>query len=90
MKQIIAAGILSLLLLTACKNETPVAPAEPAPVNIPPPAAPVEPVNPEVPQKGNGTSVKIGEDGMSVDTKNGNNKTSVEVKDGKAAVEIKK
>ncbi|HMI06724.1 MAG TPA: hypothetical protein VK528_04195 [Flavobacterium sp.] len=49
MRKIITAGILSVLLLTACKNETPVAPAEPPPVptKVTPPAVPATP-KPEV------------------------------------------
>jgi hypothetical protein len=37
-----------------------------------------------------GTSVKVNADGMSVDTKNGNDKTKVEVNGGGAEVEVKK
>lgn len=77
MKRSMVAGIASSLLLTACKNEIPVAPAEPAPVNVPSPAVPdVAPVNPEVPKQGSDTLVKVDGKIMNVDNKSGGNKTS--------------
>lgn len=84
MKNILIAGVLSLFFLTACKNEVPSAPAEP-------PSVPATTV-PSVPEKPKpeteGTSVKVGSDGVSVKT-DGKTKTDVEVKSGEASVEIK-
>jgi hypothetical protein len=89
MKKIIATGILSIVLLSACKNETPTAFAEPATMSTPTPSAPeVVPV-PEVKAE-DGTSVKTGSDVLSVDHKDGKNKTNVEINNGGAGVEIKK
>lgn len=88
MKKIAAAGILSIVLLTACKNDVPSAPAEPASVPAtPPPAIPEKPT-PEV-DDNDGTSVKVGSDGISVKSKDGVKKTDVEVGGGKASVEVK-
>ena len=41
-------------------------------------------------EKADGTSVNVGSDGVSLDTKNGTKSTNVEVKDGGASLEIKK
>ena len=88
MKKLATAGILSIVLLTACKNEVPSAPAEPASVPATsPPAVPEKPA-PEM-DENDGTSVKVGSDGISVKTKDGEKKTDVEVGSGKAAVEVK-
>ncbi len=90
MKKFFAAGVLSIVLLAACKNEVPSAPAEPAPVDVtPPPAIPEKPT-PEMPQEREGTSVQIGPDGVSVENKDGNHKTDVKIKgDGKASVDVR-
>lgn len=89
MKKIIATGILSIVLLSASKNETPAAPAEPAPMSTPTPSGPAVVPAPEIKDE-DGTSVKIGSDGLSVDHKDGKNKTNVEINNGGAGVEIKK
>lgn len=88
MRKILAAGFLSIALLTACKNEVPSAPAEPPAVPAtPPPALPEKP-KPEI-DESDGTSVKVGSDGISVKSKDGEKKTDVQVGDGKASVEVK-
>ncbi|MFT3796093.1 hypothetical protein [Flavobacterium sp.] len=89
MKKILLAGIISVALLTACKNEVPSAPAEPAAVpSTPAPALPETP-EPEVPQQKEGTSVQIGPDGVKVQNKNGDKKTGVKVEDGKITVDAR-
>lgn len=87
MKKVILAGLL-VVLLAACKNEVPSAPAEPPaiPATLPP-AMPEKP-NPEM-KESDGTSVKVGSDGISVKSKDGEKKTDVQVGDGKASVEVK-
>lgn len=89
MKNIFVAGLLSVVL-SACKNEVPSAPAEPAPVDVtPPPAIPEKP-KPEMTQEKEGTSVQIGPDGVSVKNKDGDHKTDVKIKgDGKASVDVR-
>lgn len=84
------AGMLSIVLLTACKNEVPSAPAEPTSVpTTPTPAVPETP-NPEVPQEQKeGTSVQIGPDGVNVKNKNGDKKTDVKVEEGKITVDTR-
>ena len=88
MKKLAATGILSILLLTACKNDVPSAPAEPASVPVAQPQPVPEKPTPEV-NENDGTSVKVGSDGISVKTKDGEKKTDVEVGNGKASVEVK-
>lgn len=87
MKKIILAGLLAVLS-AACKNEVPSAPAEPPAIPAtPPPAVPQKPT-PEM-EENDGTSVKVGSDGISVKNKDGDKKTDVQVGDGKASVEVK-
>ncbi|HEX8562054.1 MAG TPA: hypothetical protein VF676_03645 [Flavobacterium sp.] len=54
-------------------------------VNAPDPEAQTETV-----EESDGTSVSVNSDGVSVNSKDGTNKTNVEVKEGGGTVEIKK
>ncbi len=99
-KLILGFGLFAMIAVTACKKEVdPAAPAEPTvhetTIVMPPPPPPtIENIPPPPPPppivKPDGTSIKIGSNGISVDTKNGTKGTAIEVKDGKANVEIKK
>jgi|GEM_PF-4787315 len=86
MKQLILAAMFAFAL-TSCKNEVPSAPIEPPSVPASPaPSVPEKP-KPEVPQTQ--TSVEMNKDGVNVETKNGENKTDVSVKNGKPTVDVK-
>ena len=82
-------GILSIITIVSCKKkeEMPV-PPPPAPTesSVPTPEAP----KPVVEDNKDGTSIKVGKDGVDISTKDGANKTSVNVSNGDAKVEIKK
>lgn len=79
-------------MMVSCKNEEPTPPVAPEPTPIivnevtppPPPPPAVEKVDKD------GTSISVNSDGVSLDTKNGTKSTNVSVKDGGAAIEIKK
>jgi hypothetical protein len=85
-KAILMTGILSMMVLVSCKKEVKTTEVTPVDVDTVEVAAPpVEEV-----ESTDGTSVEMNSDGVKVDTKTGDNATKVEVKDGKAAVEVKK
>lgn len=89
MKKItILVALMSLTVFVACKKDVP-PPAETT-VEVVTPAA--EPPAPEVeaPEEDNGTSVKIGKDGVDISTKNETKKTTIEVKNDGASMEVKK
>lgn len=89
-KIVLALSMLSVVAFVSCKKEVMPPPPPPAPEVIvappppPPPPAPVKEVEKD------GTSISVGSDGVEVSTKNGNNKTVIDVKDGKGKIEIKK
>lgn len=93
MKKIFLTAALAIGMLVSCKQETKetdviMPEATTDTVVVEKPVAPIDEVAPE--EESDGTSVSVGSDGVSVDSKNGTNKTTVDVKDGKAQVEIKK
>lgn len=83
-KAILFLGILSVMTIVSCKKkeEAPVPP--PTPETVETPAPPAEPGSPD------GTSVKVGTDGIEIKTKDGATKTDVNVSNGEASVEVKK
>lgn len=79
-------GVMSLLIFSSCKKtepETETTHTDTIIVETPAEAPPT-------PAEADGTSVKVGSDGVSYDSKDGKTKTTVEVKNGEAAIEIKK
>lgn len=90
-KIVLGLSMLSVMAFVSCKKEVPPPPPPPpvpqvivAPPPPPPPPAPVKEVEKD------GTSISVGSDGVEVSTKNGENKTVIDVKDGKGKIEIKK
>ena len=83
-------SMFAIMALVSCKKEEAV--VTPAPetktevVVLPPPPPPA----PEKEVESDGTSISVGKDGVEVNTKDGNNKTVIDVKDGKGSIEIKK
>ncbi|CAM4145341.1 hypothetical protein FLAN108750_12575 [Flavobacterium antarcticum] len=83
-------SMFAIMALVSCKKEeTVVTPAPETETEVvvlppPPPPAPVEEVEKD------GTSISVGKDGVEVSTKDGDNKTVIDVKDGKGSIEIKK
>ena len=89
-KIVLALNMLALVALVSCKDETPPPPAptpEPQVIVTPPPPPPAPEVTEE---ETDGTSGSVGKDGVEVTTKDGDNKTVIDVKDGKGKIEIKK
>lgn len=90
-KIVLALNMLALVALVSCKKDTPPPPPAPMPepqvIVTPPPPPPAPEVKEE---ETDGTSVSVGKDGVEVTTKNGDNKTVIDVKDGKGKIEIKK
>ncbi len=86
-KIILLTGALAMTVLVSCKDNQTDPPPPPEPVVHDEPA-PVPP--PPEPEAADGTSIQVGSDGVSLDTKDGTRSTSVDVRDGGAAVEIKK
>ncbi|MET0760156.1 MAG: hypothetical protein ABWZ56_07030 [Flavobacterium sp.] len=83
-KAVMFLGILSIMTIVSCKKkEETLVPPPPPPV-VETPAVPAEQNSPD------GTSVKVGTDGIEVKTKDGTTKTDVNVSNGDASVEIKK
>jgi hypothetical protein len=72
----------SLLFITACNNnkENNVPPSRPEPVPATPPEKKSE----------NGTTIKMDDNGVSYENKNGNNKSDVKISGDSTSVEIKK
>ena len=95
MKKIVLTAAMALMVLVSCvkkeEKETEVVAPESTTdtVVVETPAAPVQEVAPAA-EETDGTSVSVGSGGVSVDSKNGTNKTTIDVKEGGAAVEIKK
>lgn len=85
-KVVLALNMLALVALVSCKDETPPPAPEPQVIVTPPPA----PAAPEVEEESDGTSISVGGDGVEVSTKDGDKKTTIDVKDGKGSIEIKK
>jgi multidrug efflux pump subunit AcrA (membrane-fusion protein) len=86
-KIVLAFSMLLVMALTSCKKEVPppIPPvAEPQVIVVPPPPAPVK-----VEDK-DGTTIRVGSDGVEISTKEGDKKTVIDVKDGEGSVEIKK
>lgn len=86
-KNVILASVFTTLFLISCgkKEEKPadtIIIEQPSETETPPPA-PAEPVEED------GTSLEIGKDGVKINTKNGDNKTTIDVSDKDAKVEIK-
>lgn len=84
-KNVILASVFTTLFLISCgkKEEQP---ADTIIIEQPaetPPPAPAEPVEED------GTSLEVGKDGVKINTKDGDNKTTIEVSDKDAKVEIK-
>lgn len=79
-------GVMSIMTIVSCKkkDETPVPP--PAPIATETPAAPV----PVPDEEKDGTTIKVGGDGIGISTKDGKKQTDVNVSNGDASVEIKK
>ncbi len=87
-KVVLGLGMLCMVMAVSCKKDAP-----PPPAPAPPPAAPempAPPPPPPAPEKQDGTSVKVGSDGVQYNSSNGTKKTDVSVSGGKAAVEVKK
>ena len=86
-------SMFAVMALVSCKKEeTIVVPAPDAPpevVVLPPPPPPAPVPTPDKPDP-DGTSISVGKDGVEVSTKDGKNKTVIDVKDGKGSIEIKK
>lgn len=77
-------GILSILLVASCDNkkqekDTYQAPVQPAPVEQPAATAP---------KPKDGTTIKVGEQGVSYENKNGGSKQKVNVSKDSSSVEI--
>jgi len=92
-KVTILAALMSIMTFVACKKEVPPppeAPAAPAEAPAPPPAPAEAPLPPPPPEEKDGTTVKVGKDGVDVSTKTDDKKTTVTVKGDGAAVEVKK
>lgn len=88
MKKVTLLAALIMMTVVSCKKDAPPPPPPPpvpAEAPAPPPPPPVEDRD-----ESNGTSVKVGKDGVDVSTKSNNGATKVEVKDGKGSVEVKK
>lgn len=94
-KIVLALSLVASLAIVSCKKDTP-PPTPPAPeviVVTPEPATLPPPPPPPAPAKEkeqDGTTVSVGSNGVEVSTKSGNNKTVIDVKDGKGKIEIKK
>ena len=84
-KNVILATVFTALFLMSCgkkeetTSETVIIEKE-VPAETPAPAEPVEQ---------DGTSLEIGKDGVKINTKNGDNKTTIDVSDKDAKVQIK-
>ena len=93
-KLILLSGVAVMTMMMSCKNEEPTPPVAPEStpiiVNEAAPLPPPPPPPREVEEDKDGTSVSVNSDGVSLDTKNGTRSTTVNVKDGGAAIEIKK
>ena len=86
-------GAVCMIALASCKKETttettetevvPTSTTDTVVVEKEVPAAPA-------PENTDGTSIKVDGNGVDIQSKDGKNSTDVEVKDGGAAVEIKK
>lgn len=86
-KNVILAAVFTTLFLISCgkKEEQP---ADTIIIEQPAPAeAPVDTSAEPVEQ--DGTSLEVGKDGVKINTKNGDNKTTIDVSDKDAKVEIK-
>ena len=77
-------GILSLLAIVSCKKK------EETPVPATQTETSSEATTPVTTEAKDSTSIKVATDGVSVTTKDGKTKTSVELSGGEAKVEIKK
>lgn len=91
-KSAIILGVITIMAFASCKKEVTeetevVAPAADTTVIVKEVQADTVTVKTEDPD---GTSVSVNGDGVSVDSKDGKNKTAVSVKNGEAAVEVKK
>ncbi len=93
-KSILLFGAVALMLATSCNEkksettemtETTTTVIDTVDNDMPPPPPP-----PPVAEEADGTSVSVNSDGVSVNTKDGTNKTQVEVKGNGGTVEIKK
>lgn len=90
-KIVLACSMLALVVLASCKKEVPPPPPPPEPQVVvlpPPPPPPPAPVKAE--EDKDGTSVSVGKDGVEINSKNGDKKTVIDMKDGKTNIEIKK
>ena len=94
MKRIfLSVALLSLIVVTSCKEKETVSTSETETIIEEAPATQTEAQSDTISvttEEADGTSVKMNGDGVSVDTKDGSNKTNVEVNGGGAAVEVKK
>ena len=81
-------AVLSVMAIVSCKEkeETP----EAAPATTTNQTIEVTTEAPAVEEEQDGTSISVGTDGVDVSTKNGENKTNVNVSGGAAKVEVKK
>ncbi|HBI00857.1 MAG TPA: hypothetical protein PLL09_10205 [Flavobacterium sp.] len=84
-KNVILASVFTTLFLISCgkKEEQPadtIIIEQPSETPAPAPAEPVEQ---------DGTSLEIGKDGVKINTKDGDNKTTIDVSDKDAKLEIK-
>ena len=95
-KIVLALNILAIAALVSCKPETPPPPPpapEPQVIVLPPPPPPAPErviVKETVKEDKDGTSISIGKGGVEVSTKDGKKSTTIDVKDGKGKIEIKK
>lgn len=92
-KFLLFTGAIAMMTIS-CKNqetETVEAPdtvivqeaPEATPNDVPPPPPPAV-------EEADGTSIKVGSDGVTLDTKDGTKKTTVDVREGGAVLEVKK
>lgn len=91
-KIVLALNLLAVMAFVSCKKEVPPPPPpvpEPQVIVVPPPPPPAPPAPVKEVDK-DGTTISVGSDGVKVSTKDGDNKTVIDVKDGKGTIEIKK
>jgi hypothetical protein len=77
-------GVLSVMAIVSCKEK------EETPDTTTNQTIEVTTEAPQAEENPDGTSISVGTDGVDVSTKNGENKTSVNVSEGEAKVEVKK
>jgi len=84
-KSIILSGMFFMLAAAACNNSS----TEKEPASTPPPTPPpVEKAAPAANEQKDGTTIKVGNDGVSIESKDGSRKSNVKVSTDTTKIEI--